>query len=54
MKDLKEFIFENYYKEIGFTEKDSYHSLGRVKKKLLFATKLILDPTKAREHYELF
>ena len=31
-KDLKEFIFENYYKRIGFTKKDSYHSLRRVKK----------------------
>ena len=31
-KDLKEFILENYYKRIGFSKKDSYHSQGRVKK----------------------
>ena len=57
MKYLKEFIFEDYYKQIGFIEKDSYYLLGRVKRKylLLFAnnlTKNIPDPT--TEHYELF
>ena len=57
VKYLKEFIFENYYKQKGFIEKDSYYLLGRVKRKylLLFAnnlTKNIPDPT--TEHYELF
>ena len=33
VKDLKEFIFENYYYQIDFTEKDSYYSLGMVKKR---------------------
>ena len=27
MKVLREFIFENYYKQIGFTKKVSYYSL---------------------------
>ena len=31
-KDLTEFVLENYYKRIGFSKKDSYHSQGRVKK----------------------
>ena len=32
VKDLKKFIFESYYKWIGFTRKDNYYSLGKVKK----------------------
>ena len=28
---LKEFVFESYYKQIGFSEKDGYYSLGKVK-----------------------
>ena len=41
--DSRDFIFENYYKRIGFSKKDSYHSLKRSNKKdlLLFANKLI-------------
>ena len=41
-KDLREFIFENYYEQIGFTEKDSYYSLKKLIKKylVLFATNL--------------
>ena len=31
VKDLKEFIFENYYYRIDFTEKDSYYSLEKKK-----------------------
>ena len=27
VRDLKEFIFENYYKQIGFTKEDSYYLL---------------------------
>ena len=32
VKDLQNFLFESYYKGIGFREKDSCYSLGRVKK----------------------
>ena len=41
--DSRDFIFENYYKRIGFSKEDSYHSLKRSNKKdlLLFANKLI-------------
>ena len=34
VKNLKEFTFENCYKQIGFTGKDRYFLLGRVKKRL--------------------
>ena len=41
--DSRDFIFENYYKQIGFSKEDSYYSLKRSNKKdlLLFANKLI-------------
>ena len=50
VKDLREFIFKNYYKQI-FTEKNQKKEL------VLFVTNLlkkIPDLTKAKEHYELF
>ena len=36
VKNLKEFIFENRYKQIGFTGKDRYFLPGRVKKKTYY------------------
>lgn len=30
VKDLKEFIYENYYRRIGFTKEGSYCSLKNV------------------------
>ena len=57
LKGPREFTFEFYYKQIGFTN-DSYYLLKNEKKCLvLFATNLtkkIPDPTKAKEQYELF
>ena len=43
VNELREFIFENYYKQIGFVKEESYYSIKRLKNKdlLLFATKLI-------------
>ena len=43
IKELKDFIFENYYRQIGFTKENSYYSMKHRKKKdlSLFATKLI-------------
>ena len=35
-KDLVEFLFENYYKRIGFTKEDSYYLLKKQKKKKRF------------------
>ena len=55
VKDLKEFKFQNNYKQIGFTDKKK---LLLIEKSLAFfatnLTKQIPDPTKAKEHYELF
>ena len=33
VKDLKEFKFQNNYKQIGFTDKESYYSLKKAKRK---------------------
>ena len=43
IKNLKNFIFENYYRQIGFTNENSSYSMKHQKKKdlLLLATKLI-------------
>ena len=44
VKDLREFIFENYYKQIRFTKEDSYYALEKQKKEkdlVLLATNSI-------------
>ena len=42
VNELRNFIFENYYKQIGFVEESSYYSMKCLKKEvLLLATKLI-------------
>ena len=56
---IKGFIFENYYKQIGFSKKISYNSIKGLNKNalLLLANKLIknvLDPRNAKEHYQSF
>ena len=56
---IKYFLFEKYYKRIGFSKENSYYSIKRVKKKdlLLLANKLIEkmpDPHNAKEHYSPF
>ena len=57
--EIGDFIFENYYKIIGFSKENSYYSMKRLKIKylLLLATKSIEkipDPCNAKEHYQLF
>ena len=67
VKDLKEFIFENYYKNIGFTKEDSYDSLKKQNNIYIyiyiyiyisvFAPKLIqklVSSSKTKEYYESF
>ena len=59
VNDIGDFIFENYYKQIGFSKEDSYYSMKPLKRKdlLLLANKLIEkvpDPHNAKEHYESF
>ena len=53
---MRDFIFENYYKRIGFSKENSYYSMKHLKKKdlLLLAKKLIEkipDPHNAKENY---
>ena len=41
VKDLREFIFKNYFKQTGFTKEDSYFSLTNWKETfILFVTRL--------------
>ena len=57
---IKYFLFEKYYKRIGFSKENSYYSIKRVKKKkeLLILTKKLIkkkpDPHNAKEHYPPF
>ena len=39
LNEIRDFIFENYYKRIGFFKENSYYSMKRLKKML--AKKLI-------------
>ena len=55
----KDFIFENYYKRIGFSKENSYYSMKHQEKKDLqrFAIKLIEkipDPCNAKEYFQSF
>ena len=34
IKELKDLIFESYYRQIGFTKENSYYSIKRQKKKI--------------------
>ena len=36
IKDLKDFILENYYQRNGYTEESSYYSIKRQKKKKIY------------------
>ena len=54
---MRDFIFENYYKQIGFSKEESYYSMKHLKRKdlLLLVNKLIEkvpDRRNAKEHYE--
>ena len=56
---IRDFIFENYYKQNGFSKKDSYYSMKRLKRKdlLLPLNKLIEkipDPWNAKEQFLSF
>ena len=44
---LRDFIFENYYKQIGFSEEDSYYLMKHLKRK-------VPDPCNTKEHCESF
>ena len=57
VNEIRDFIFENYYKQIGFSKENSYYSMKRLKQKelLLLANKLIEkvpDPHNTKKHYQ--
>ena len=59
VNQIRDFIYENFYKRIGFCKEISYYSMKRLKRKdlLLLANKLlekVPDPYNAKEHYESF
>ena len=59
VNEIRDFIFENYYKRIGFSKESSYYSMKCLKRKdlLLLTNKLIEkvpDPCNAKEHYTSF
>ena len=49
VNDIRDFIFENYYKEIGFSKESSYSSMKHLKRKdlLLLANNLLANNLKA-------
>ena len=55
VKEIRHFLFENYYKQIGFSKENNYCSMKHQKKDLqLLSTKLtekILDPQNAINHF---
>ena len=57
--EIRDFIFENYYKRIGFSKESSYNSMKRLNKKdlSLLANKFIekiADPRNPKQHNQLF
>ena len=59
VNELRDFLFENYYKQIEFVKESSYYSTKRLKRKdvLLPASKLtekIADPSNAKGHYNSY
>ena len=56
VKELKEFLFETYYRPTEFTKESSYYSMQHQKKKdlLLLAHKLIKKAGNAKGYYKSF
>ena len=52
----RDFIFENYYKRIGFFKENSYYSMKRLKKLLLLLVKKLIakipNPRNAIENFK--
>ena len=57
VNEIRDCIFENYYKRIGFSKESGYYSMKRLKRFLVARkqiNKKIPDPRNAKEHYESF
>ena len=57
--EIRDIIFEKYYKRTGVSKESSYYSMKLLKRKylLLLANKFIEklpDPRNAKKHYQLF
>ena len=56
VREIRGFIFENYYKKVGFSKENSYYSMKCLQRKYLFLlanklTEKVSDPHIAKEHY---
>ena len=51
VKELKGFIFENYYLRLGFAKENSYYSMKRRKKKRSTKIEKIRDPCNTINHF---
>ena len=55
IKQFRDFIFESYYRRIGFTKENSYYSMKHQKKKrfIIICNQIIkkTDPGTAKEYY---
>ena len=58
VNEIRYFIFENYYKQIGFSAENSYYLTKRWKKRFIASCKEINrklpDSCNAKEHYQSF
>ena len=59
VNEIRNFVFENFFKRIGFSKENSFYSVKRLKRKdlLLLANKLkekVHDPHNPKQHYQLF
>ena len=60
VNEIRVFVFENYYKRIGFSKENSYYSMKNQKEKkalqwLAFTlTEKNPDPSNAKEYYQSF
>ena len=57
VNEIRKFIFENYYKRIGFSKENSYYQMKRLKRKdlMLLVNELVgkaPDPRNAKQHYQ--
>ena len=54
IKQFRDFIFESYYRRIGFTKENSYYSMKHQKKRFIIICNQIIkktDPGTAKEYY---
>ena len=61
LNEIRKFIFEKYYKQIGFSNECSYYSMKYLKKKKIVVAckeikipEKILDPCNPKEHDQSF